>query len=357
MAKKKSATTGVSRPADHALSLGELAARKGLLFGSGVESGEFSKPRGPAYARLLKTECRIITTGTEIKLHAVRPTPQVITYDGADSILRFASANDLQLRGHTLIWNDYLPDWIKKLSARDAASILERHIWLTMDRYRGKFHSYDVVNEPIAPWDKQPGDLRAGAFLSALGKDYIARSFRIARGVDAKAKLVLNEAQMEAQTARGLRFRKSFMNLLRDLKDQDVPIDAIGFQGHLTAGTSYDFDKFARYLESVAALGYEIYITEMDVNDLGWRSQSITGRDAKSAKLIYDFLTAVLSVKAVRVVQFWDLIDDMNWIYERHRRAHPKSRRLPRPCLYDGNLRRKPVWEAVRRALVDMPAR
>src|ERR1700730_4064336 len=51
-------------------------------------------------------------------------------------------------------------------------------------RYRGRVHSWDVVNEPIEPKDGRPDGLRTAVFLEKLGPEYLDLAYRAARDAD-----------------------------------------------------------------------------------------------------------------------------------------------------------------------------
>src|SRR5207237_9324279 len=78
-------------------------------------------------------------------------------YGPADTVAAFALENDLALRGHNLLWYHRTPNWFFDLSSRQEieSAIIER-IRRLAGRYRGMVHSWDVVNEPIAPQDGEP---------------------------------------------------------------------------------------------------------------------------------------------------------------------------------------------------------
>lgn len=334
--------------------LGELAAKKGVLFGASFAVHELDTPYGAAYADLYKRECRVITSELELKMGTLRPSADTIDFAPADKLLAFAEANGQAVRGHTLIWNDALPDWIRRLGPGEAEHLLEAHIQTVMERYQGRVRHWDVVNEPIGPWDKLPGNLRTGVFLDALGEGYIARSFREARRVDPTAKLVLNEAQTESSDENGEVFRRSLMNLVKRLLAEGAPVDAIGLQSHIDTRRPYDFPRFAAYIAELAALGLEIHITELDVNDVAI-SGSNRERDRKVAAHYRAFLDAVLQVKAVTTIVTWQLADHTSWL-----NGFLKSKgtpRPPRPLPFDRAFRRKAAWNAIAAAFSDAPAR
>ncbi len=337
-------------------SLRQLAAAKGFVFGASLAVHELDRPHGARYAELYKRDAAIITSELEFKMSSLRPAAGRLDFSGADRLVDFALHNQMSVRGHTLIWNDDLPAWIKRLGPGEVEHLLESHIMSVLERYRGKVEYWDVVNEPIAPWDKKTDNLRDGPYYAALGEGYIARAFKLAREFAPTAMLVLNEAQTETDDATGEVFRSSLYALVKRLKDQGVPIDAIGLQAHLKTAAPYDFGKFAGFVRSLADLGYEIHITELDVDDTG-AAGPISARDATVANLYEQFLGAVLQVPAVKVVQTWQIADGTSWMRDPVTSSRMGVRAKARPLLYDEAFRKKPAWDAVARAFAAAPAR
>ena len=336
-------------------SLAALANAKGLILGAAFAVHELDKPYGPAYAQAYTREVNALTSELSFKMSTLRPDAGTLNFAPADRLVAFAAQSGLKLRGHTLVWNDDLPTWIHRLSRSEVAHLFDAHLLSTMERYRGRVWAWDVVNEPIAPWDRLPGNLRKGPFLYALGEDYIARAFRAARHHDSNGLLVLNEAQTETADANGEVFRASLLTLLKRLKAEATPIDAIGLQSHLRSDKTYDMPRFIGFLDEIAALGYAIHITECDVNDRAF-SGTAAERDRAVAGLYRTFLKPVLSHPAVKALSFWQLADHTSWLS--YAAAQQKGReRRPRPLLLDSDFNRKPAWHAVAEILTDMPLR
>jgi endo-1,4-beta-xylanase len=338
-------------------SLGELAASRGLLFGASFATHELDKPTGANYAALYLGDAKIITSELEFKMSTLRPSPGSIQFDPPDRFMAFARAADMKTRGHTLIWNDDLPAWIKALSNTEATALLDSHLTAVMTRYKGRVHSWDVVNEPIAPWENTPGKMRTGPFYAALGRGYIDRSFRLARQLDPTAKLVLNEQSTDRFDDYGKSFRDNFGQLVDDLLSAGVPIDAIGLQCHLMPSKPFDFDGYARYIERFTKAGLEVHITELDVEDVALSSDPLE-RDGAIAKVYADFLSVVLQNKRITQLILWQLGDGHSWYtYQSIEKGVMDPNRRPRPLLYDANYKVKPAWSAVANALAKMPKR
>lgn len=337
-------------------SLGALAAEKGILFGASLAVHELDRPHGPRYAAVYENDARILTSELEFKMSTLRPSEDRLEFATADRFVDFAMRRRMLMRGHTLIWNDDLPQWIKTLPASAVERLIETHIMTMLERYRDRVAIWDVVNEPIGPWDNNPGNLRGGPYFAALGEDYIHRAFTLARKFGPKATLVLNEAQTETADGNGAIFRVSLLDLLRRLKDKGTPIDAVGIESHLKAKAEYDFPAFSEFLNDIAELGFQIHITELDVNDAGIAGP-ISARDGKVAEIYEGYLSAVLEVPAVRVVQTWQMIDSTSWMRDPATAAALGFRDKSRPLLYDDAFRRKPAWDAVARAFRNAPDR
>lgn len=336
--------------------LGAIAASKGILFGASLAVHELDRDHGERYQELYIRDAHILTSELEFKLSTLRPKHDVLDFYGADRLIGFAAGHAMSVRAHTLIWDDDVPDWIHRLAPAGISALLYMHIETIMRRYAGRIRYWDVVNEPIGPWDSKPGNLRAGPFYRALGEDYIARAFRAARAVAPSDILVLNEAQCETADENGETFRTSLLALLRRLKDQGVPIDAIGFQSHLKLAAKYDLPAFTAFLHEVADLGFDIHITELDVNDSTFPGD-IAVRDRAVARMYRAYLDAVLKVTAVKVVETWQLSDATSWMNDPATQARMAIRSNPRPLPYDASFLRKPAWDAIAEAFDAAPAR
>ncbi len=350
------ALTGVVREQAPKPALHTLAGAKGLLFGASFAGHELDREYGLQYGAIYQQDCAVLTTELELKMPILRPDAGTLDFAPAKKFFAFAAGARKKVRGHTLIWNDFLPDWISRLEAGEVERLLETHIESVMTRYGGRVASWDIVNEPIAPWDRLPGNLRKGAFYSALGEDYIARSFRVARRVAPGAHLVLNEAQTESDDENGETFRAALLALLKRLRDSGAPIDAVGLQCHIDSARPYDFPRFASFVNEIAGLGFEIAITELDVNDRAF-PDDVKQRDAEVAGVYARFLAAVLPIKAVKTLTLWQMADHTSWMFYDHAAKNPNAPRQPRPLIYDASFKRKPSWYAVAQALEAMPIR
>jgi endo-1,4-beta-xylanase len=347
-ANEQRPTADEQRPA-----LRELASGKGIIIGSAMSRFELNTDDRRLFAR----ELAGITPENALKMGAIRPAQDVWRFEEADALTDFAAEFGMRVRGHALIWNnDQQPAWLQSLSEAEMRAAMQEHIELTMSRYEQRVKIWDVVNEPIGTVAYEPYWLREGPFLARLGPDYIAESFRMARAVAPQAKLVLNETHTERDDRFGLDYRRNLLFLIDRLQDAGVPIDGIGLQGHLQSAVHFDLDEYGQFLAEISSRKLFIEVTEIDVNDDAFADDE-NSRDQAVADFYRRYLDHVLTNQAVKSVTFWQLGDRASWYFERSVDDNPKSKRRPRPLLFDLRMRPKPALFAVIAALKNMAPR
>ena len=334
-------STGHPLAASPAMNLGAIAAKNGLLFGAAAAAEVMDKD--PAYRELYVAQTRIITTDIALKMGSVAPQPGPKHFETADRMLAFCDRSRIAMRGHCLIWNEWVPDWIKRMSVDERRSFFDSYIDEVVGRYGGKLQSWDVVNEPFWPGHRAPGGFRLGPWYDAFGTDYIRRAFERAAHADPKTRLVLNEAQTERDDEVGLAVRSGLLKLVTELKHAGVKLDVVGLQGHLQPQYPHDPGRFDEFVHQLADLGVDIYITEFDVYD-GTFPDDIAARDVAVAKTAQQFLEPTLRHPAVKAFITWELAD--NYSFYRGM-AQYKNGRPARPLPYDDRLQPKPLWNVI----------
>jgi len=329
-----------------AADLGSLGAKAGIIFGASIGAEALSDP---AYGALYGAETRIVTTDTALKFWTLRPTPEAIDFRAADAIITFAADRGLKVRGHTLIWNEFNPDWLKRCSAREVERIFDDHIERVVSRYAGRLHSWDVINEPFWPWHKKAGGYRSGPWFEALGPGYIRRALTRTRALDKTARLCINEAHCENENDWGNGIRPCLLRLVDELRDAGLPLDAIGLQCHLQPTCRTTTPVFASYIAELAARKVDIYITEFDVNDASFPGD-IAARDQQVAVRASDFLAHILPIPEVKLLVTWQLADKYSFYHNEAVAKDPKATRLPRPLPFDDNMQPKPFRAAIAQA-------
>jgi endo-1,4-beta-xylanase len=326
--------------------LGEIAAANGFVFGAAC--GPVIYNDAP-YRDLYPAHTRIVTTDVAMKMGTIAGQPGPKRFEAPDRLLKFCFDNKLPMRGHTLIWNEWVPPWIRSMSTDERRKFFDSYIDEVAGRYAGQLHSWDIVNEPFWPGHKAPDNYRLGPWYDAFGPGYVRRAFERAALVDKKSKFVLNEAHSERDDEVGLAIRAGMLKLVDELQHAGVPLHAIGLQGHLQPRYPHDHARFADFLHALAERKVDIYITEFDVRDDTF-PDDIPTRDAMIAETAEKFLNNVLKVPAVKMVIAWELSDHYSFYTDAAKKKDPLAQRLPRPLPFDSQNQKKPLWYAMARA-------
>jgi endo-1,4-beta-xylanase len=342
------------------VTLRQLAANKGILYGTTIAAAQITDDQ--PFVDLVCQEVGVVVAENEMKWQVMnRGAPGDDEYGPADTIATFAAANGIVLRGHNLLWFHRTPEWFFDLPGRaeQERAVVDR-IEQLAGRYRGKVHSWDVVNEPIEPKDGRPDGLRNAVFLESLGPEYLDLAYRTARAADPTARLVVNEYDIELDSPEQEARRIALLHLLERMQRSGTPVDVLGIQAHLTAvgGPPFSAPLLRRFLADIASLGLTIQLTELDVTDEN-APADVTVRDILVADTYRRFLDAALDEPAVKMVVTWGLSDRHSWIVRREtyeakwRTDDVASRPLP----FDADLVPKPALTAIARAFEHAPTR
>jgi endo-1,4-beta-xylanase len=270
-------------------------------------------------------EFGMVTPENEMKLDATEPQRGVFVFTQGDAIVDFATSHGMQVRGHTLLWHAGLPQWWQSLSGTAQRTAMLDHVRGVMAHYRGRIHSWDVVNEAFA----ENGTRRWSSF-QATGDDWIEAAFRTARDADPAARLCLNDYNIEAWTSPKTR---AVHALVADFRARGVPIDCIGIQSHFSATNPIPAD-FRTTLQAFADLGVDVQLTELD----------IAGSGARQAADYASVVTTCLSVARCTGITLWGVRDPDSW------------RSSETPLLFDADGNPKAAYTAVLQALATTPS-
>ncbi|WP_329215351.1 endo-1,4-beta-xylanase [Streptomyces sp. NBC_01485] len=273
--------------------LADLAQRHGRYFGSATDNPELTDT---AYTKILGSEFDMITPGNGMKWYATEPQQGVFDWTAGDAIVDLARAHHQKVRAHTLVWHSQLPGWLtgKEWTADALRAVLKKHIQTEVRHYRGKVYSWDVVNEAF----NEDGTYRETVFYKTLGPGYIADALRWAHQADPKAKLYLNDYNIEAVGPKS----DAYYGLAKELKAQGVPLDGVGLQAHLALQYGYP-TTLEDNLRRFARLGLDTALTEVDVRMLLPATEE---KLAQQADWYRDMTEACLAVRRCVGITIWD---------------------------------------------------
>ena len=350
-------------------SLDALARRKGMRYGNAIGiagSGSRSQSRfhDDRYRALMERECGVLVTENECKWQHLRPGPGVFRFAEADEMFAWALGRGMRVRGHTLMWqpSKWLPKWVNEhdfgaMPAHEAERLLVEHVGTVCRHFGTAVSSYDVVNEAVDP---KTGELRSNVFTERLGAlDELDLMFRLARQYAPHAQLVYNDYMSWGDGY--TRHRAGVLTLLHELRRRGTPVDALGLQSHIGAtedgseGTSakgYE-REWRKFLDEVSAMGFDLLITEFDVNDREFPAD-VAKRDAAVAAVGKAYLDLTLDYPRVRTLMTWGMLDPVSWLQDRY----PRTDGLPqRPNPWDAQYRAKALRGAMAESIRAMPDR
>src|SRR5690348_7242589 len=351
------ATTAVARPV-LPKSLDALAEWTGRRFGSAVAWSKPGADRGsfanPAYARILERECALLVPENELKWQWSRPGPDRFNFRQFDAIADYATSRAFKLRGHTLFWTPrkWYPKWLAETrfrSAGEAERLLRTHVETVCRRYGKRIYSYDVVNEAVQP---ETGAIRDTNVTRALGGEpFLDLMFHIARAEAPHAQLVYNDYMSWERNSEDETHIRGVLKLLEGFRKRGTPVDALGVQSHIrllkphsvAAIVRESETPWRRFLDEVVAMGYQLVITEFDVNDRMAPADIVT-RDRMVADYAKAYLDVMLSYPQLRDLLCWGMCDRYSWLEGFDPRSDKK---LKRGTPYDRNFRPKPLRQAI----------
>jgi endo-1,4-beta-xylanase len=330
-------------------SLKAHAAARGLLTGCAVNAGLFRDDE--SFRKLLAEQYSIVVPENCLKWNILRPTADTYNFTDVDSLVAFAEAHGMKVRGHNFVWHEALPGWFAGTVNKDnAQKFLVDHIRTVGGRYKGKMHSWDVVNEAIWIQDGRPDGLRSSSpWFEMLGPGYIDLAFRTAREVDPSALLTYNDYDIEYDNEQQGKKRAATLALLRRMKADKVPLDALGIQSHIHAAAKDGFSNGIRELrEGAKALGLQVFVTELDVKDDGVAVDDVAQRDRIVADVYRSYLDAVLEGSEAKAVLTWGVTDGNTWLNRgtKFRKEHPD--RLQRPLPFDPDYKPTAAFFSIR---------
>ncbi len=309
-------------------------------------------PGEDLYHQMVPSEFNSVTPGNHLKWKFLLKDGRVGEYDfsAADRLVDYAISQGARVRGHVLVWGQFeVPSDLEAiLAAADdpretLKQILKDHIFTTMRHFKGRIAQWDVLNEPLDYYKPQ---LVESLFMKTLGEDYIDLVFRYAREADPDCKLYLNE-QLWSYTGE---HSQLFLELLERLKKRGTPIDGIGLQAHINIPPLPTMEEMDNYLNQLAALGYEIEITEIDL----LLRLFIDAEDPWQAQGDYaqQMVATCMQNPACTGITFWGISDQDNWY------PHQLPYKIMGPFaphLFDDTLNKKPAYYGVLKALQEGP--
>ena len=321
-----------------------------FVVGAAIGSAQITT--GSLDEAILSSQMSSITAENLMKPDALAPIEGEYTFEAADSLVDYAQANGMEVRGHALLWHRATPDYFFEGTPMQVRARLEQYVTDVVTHFKGRVLAWDVVNEVISDGEGGTVPYRdSNWYQAAGGPDYIDWAFNAARAADPDALLFINDYNTELSGKRG-----RLLGVVQDLIDRGVPIDGVGHQMHLQeAGSAEDALAAIDAVDAMDA-GLINHITELDIsiyNDPGSCFESQTGcavdyganvpaaairNQAQKFRDLYIGFSARPSITSVTT---WGVSDAQSWL-----NSFPVNR-TNYPLLFDRDREAKTAFRAV----------
>ncbi len=271
-----------------------------------------------------------------------------------DPLVEFCESKGIRIHGHTLVWGNstwHYPEWLAKklpepyasrirpaFSSKDGCNymsgffdefsaeqleklfpefMLELHTAMARRiqeialRYRGRVHSWDVVNESATDFKEGkmvPGSGLCHSRYGLMPGDYTYRAFKIADGIFPKeAKLNINDYMLE----------QPYVDQTKDLLARGCKVDILGAQMHLFDPQSCQDiadgkseiqspDSVRETMARLSKAGLPIHLSEITVTSpsLDERGQEIQAVIARNLYRLW------FSTEKMMGITWWNVVDD-----------------------------------------------
>jgi len=334
---------------------------KHFLIGTIVNDDQVQGRGSDKRDNIIRTQFNSIVAENCMKGECIHPEEDRFFWDDADRFVDYGIGNGMAIIGHCLVWHSQPPKWMftdakgNYVSREVLIERMRRHIYEVAGRYKGKIKGWDVVNEAI----EDDGSFRKTHYYNIIGPDYIELAFRFAHEADPDAELYYNDYSMAKPGKRA-----TVCKLVRDLKKKGLRIDAVGMQSH--NGIDYpDLKEYEASIDSFAALGVKVQITEMEINMLpnpdsfgGAEISTKYQYDAKynpypdglskeMNRVFEDRYLAFFDIfrrhaSQIERVTLWGVDDGSSWLND-----WPIKGRTNYPLLFDRKFKAKPVVKKI----------
>ena len=225
-----------------------------------------------------------------------------------DTCLEFCNEYGIEPKGHCLVWQGHVPEWLAKYSPEERKKILERRFKEIADEYSDKIPSFDIVNESASNY-------RYG--VKSLFENYDEYGMLLGEKYFPNNRKILNETNEAIW--RDYRTEGKYMAFNMQLPEfirRGIPFDEIGLQYHIFHTTEEMEDWLVRetYLnaESMVEIldiydnyGYPMHISEITIPGNGQKAEN----EEIQAYLVEKLYKTWFATRNMKSIVWWNLAD------------------------------------------------
>ncbi len=317
-------------------------APNGKYIGTIVNGNFFNNQgnNGPNYEGVIAEQFSSIVAENDHKFENIMNNEPSDIYDintynintnKLDRLIDFANVNNIDVkRGHALMWynqagwlNGAAADWSREKIYTFATNYITKVI-----SYRaGEINEWDVFNEIIS--DNNDG-FRTGTWYDnvvADGKtvqDFLDHCFVVSRNAltaalgeteGNKVKLYYNDYSIESYDTNPNSKNGFMRNMISEMVNRGVPIDALGLQSHFVSPVDESFtNSISQTMDEMIGLGLICNITELDIRICNGAAPA-SAAELEEQRDSYERVAAMAIAKeGCTGITLWGFTDAHSWI-------------------------------------------
>jgi endo-1,4-beta-xylanase len=231
--------------------------RHEFLFGTAIPNSlaendgrPMSEENRKMFLQVLEQNFNYAVHENALKWYSTESKENVVTYAVADRIWELCNERNIPMRGHCIFWDKdkYIMPWLNELNNDKLRGKVISHAIDVTKHYKGRIEEFDLNNEMIN------GDF----FRRRLGYGIINEMAFAAKFGNPDVKLCVNDYGILVDNGYNA---STYINQIKNLLANGVPIDGIGCQGHIVTPESSP-DDVQKNLDKLAEFELPIKITE-----------------------------------------------------------------------------------------------
>jgi len=235
---------------------------------------------------------------------------------------RWFADRGVRLKGHPLVWHTVKAPWVDQLPMADAEELLRARIRREVADFAGLIDTWDVINEVVIMprFTNEPDGVPNAITRLCANKgrvEMVRLAVDEARSLGSLPRLVLNDFDLGPE----------YEQLIADILDAGVQIDAIGLQSHMHQGFR-GADQLLDVCDRFARFGLPLHWTETtlvsgdlmpaeidDLNDyvVGDWPSTVAGEQRQAEDVVAHYTTLV-GHPAVQSITYWGMGDAHAWL-------------------------------------------
>ncbi len=244
----------------------------------------------------------------EGKLRFGKDSENIYRRPAPDIVLDFCKEYGIEPKGHCLLWNSHVPQWLQEYPVEKRKEIVERRFKEIANEYADKIPSFDIVNESATNY-------RRG--LNFLFEEYDEYGLKLGERYFPNNKKILNETNGAIWGNYLTQGKYMAFNMqLKDFLRKGLPIDEIGLQYHIFSTSEemalpginkvyLDANAMIEILNIFDSYDLPMHISEITVPGSGQNSEN----EEVQAYIVEELYKTWFATRNMKSIVWWNMVD------------------------------------------------